>query len=76
MLVYLTKDDDQDSFVKEHQHGCYYIKCVRSINDFSHMVWKDNFMRLTDVHVHQQLNNFQDYQFGYCLPGFVGKIKL
>ena len=30
MLVYQTKDD-QNSFIKEHQHGGYDGKCIRPI---------------------------------------------
>ena len=31
MLVYLAKEDGQNSFVKEHQHGGYDVKCIRSV---------------------------------------------
>ena len=31
-LVHLTKEDDQNSFVKERQHGGYCVKCVRPLS--------------------------------------------
>ena len=33
MLVYLRKDDAQNSFVKKHQHGGYDVKCIRFIGN-------------------------------------------
>ena len=31
MFAYLTKADDQNSFVNEYKHSFYDVKCVRSI---------------------------------------------
>ena len=31
IMVYLTKEDDQNSFVKKHQRDSYYVKCIHSI---------------------------------------------
>ena len=34
MLLYLTKEDDQNSFVEEHQHVGYHVKlklCIHTL---------------------------------------------
>ena len=31
MVVNQTKEDDQNSLVKEYHHGGYDVKCIRSI---------------------------------------------